>query len=296
MSIACGDRSAPGSRMFGALPPSSSTVRVICGAAWAMICPPTFTEPVKLARSMSGLRERRSPMAGPPATRLTTPGGRSASCRMRKKAIVESAPCGDGHRDHGAAGGQRAAELPRQQVQRVVVGGDRGDDTDRLAHQEAGAGDRLVVRRQGALPAAVGAGAGDLGVPGQRLDRTADLQRAGQRDRRADRVDHGLDELVEVLGDGLDDAGDRAAAVQRGEAGPGPGVERAARSGDGRVDLGGARGRDAADELLGRGVDGLEDLVARTLLPLAVEVDAAVVQPVGRGHLKPSLYARAETL
>src|SRR4029079_1567114 len=66
-----------------------------------------------------------------------------------------------------------------------------------------------------------------------------------------------------------------------------PAGEGAARGGDGAVDVGGAGGRDAADDVLGGGIDDVERLVGQRGDPLAADVEP-VVGGEGDGHRSSS--------
>ena len=88
--------SAPGRRMFGDLPPSSSTTFLSPRAAWVITCLPTLTEPVNDTMSTPSDSVSACPAAGPPITRLRTPGGSSASSAIRMKATDASGVLGEG--------------------------------------------------------------------------------------------------------------------------------------------------------------------------------------------------------
>ena len=89
-------RSAPGSMMFGDLPPSSSTTFLSPCAACTITWRPTLTEPVNETRSTPGDSVSALPASAPPITRLRTPGGSSASSAMRMNATEASGVRGDG--------------------------------------------------------------------------------------------------------------------------------------------------------------------------------------------------------
>ena len=79
------------------LPPSSSSVRFMVRAACSPIFTPTWVEPVKLTQSTSSESTKAAEEAGPfPLTRLTTPGGKPTSLRMRTSSTMASGSCGAG--------------------------------------------------------------------------------------------------------------------------------------------------------------------------------------------------------
>ena len=90
-------RSAVGRTMFGLLPPSSCATRLTVGAAACATSTPARVEPVKLTMSTSGCEESTEPTPGPsPLTRLNTPFGTPASCRISAKIIASSGAISDG--------------------------------------------------------------------------------------------------------------------------------------------------------------------------------------------------------
>ena len=79
------------------LPPSSSSVRFMVRAAFSAMVTPTWVEPVKLTQSTSSESTSAAEEAGPlPLTRLTTPGGKPTSLRMRTSSTMASGSCGAG--------------------------------------------------------------------------------------------------------------------------------------------------------------------------------------------------------
>jgi hypothetical protein len=68
--------------MLAALPPSSSETRLPVPAAVRWMILPTSVEPVKAILSMPSWPTSASPISGPPARTLTTPGGTSASAMI----------------------------------------------------------------------------------------------------------------------------------------------------------------------------------------------------------------------
>ena len=76
--------------MFAALPPSSSVSFLSVPATAFAISRPTAVEPVKATLLTSGCRTSAAPVAPAPVTMLTTPGGRSACCRISAKMSADS--------------------------------------------------------------------------------------------------------------------------------------------------------------------------------------------------------------
>ena len=75
--------------MFADLPPSSWVTRFTVGAALIATCTPARVDPVKETMSMPGCEAIAAPTVGPsPFTRLKTPGGTPASCRISVKRIA----------------------------------------------------------------------------------------------------------------------------------------------------------------------------------------------------------------
>ena len=76
-------KSASSSTMFADLPPSSCVTRFTVGAAARATSMPARVEPVNETMSISGCAEMAAPTVGPsPFTRLKTPAGTPASCRI----------------------------------------------------------------------------------------------------------------------------------------------------------------------------------------------------------------------
>ena len=79
------------------MPPSSSSVRFMVRAAFSAMVTPTWVEPVKLTQSTSSASTSAAEEAGAlPLTRLTTPGGKPTSLRMRTSSTMASGSCGAG--------------------------------------------------------------------------------------------------------------------------------------------------------------------------------------------------------
>ena len=76
--------------MFAALPPSSRVSFLPDPATSFAIARPTPVEPVKATLSTSGCETSAAPVAPAPVTMLTTPGGRSACCRISAKISADS--------------------------------------------------------------------------------------------------------------------------------------------------------------------------------------------------------------
>ena len=90
-------------------------------------------EPVKETIETSGWPTRCCPATAPvPVTTLTTPGGAGLGERLGEEERGERGDLGR-LEDDRVAGGDGRQDLPRGHLQRVVPGGDRADDADRLA-------------------------------------------------------------------------------------------------------------------------------------------------------------------
>ena len=89
--------SASSRMMLADLPPSSCATRFTVGAAFRATSTPARVEPVKETMSTSGCAESAAPTTGPaPFTRLKTPGGTPASCRISAKIRAFSGATSDG--------------------------------------------------------------------------------------------------------------------------------------------------------------------------------------------------------
>ena len=145
--LAAASRSASSKTIVGDLPPSSRVTRLRSLLETSRMRLPTASDPVKEILSTSGWLVRASPVMAPsPVTMLTTPCGRSVSS---SSSPIRSADSGDqrgGLGDHGVAGRQRRAQLPRQLQNGTVPRGDGADDTQRLAQ---GVVERRRVRGSG---------------------------------------------------------------------------------------------------------------------------------------------------
>src|ERR1700761_868875 len=118
-------RSAPSRMMFGDLPPSSWLTRLTVGAARLATSMPARVEPVNEIMSISGCSLIAAPTSGPrPLSRLNTPFGTPASCRISAKISAEVGVNSDGF---------------RIMVQRPVPRRDHADDANRFAHHGGGA-------------------------------------------------------------------------------------------------------------------------------------------------------------
>ena len=92
-------RSASSRMMFGDLPPSSWLTRLTVGAARLATSMPARVEPVNEIMSMSGCSLMAAPTSGPrPLTRLNTPLGTPASCRISAKISADDGVNSDGFR------------------------------------------------------------------------------------------------------------------------------------------------------------------------------------------------------
>src|SRR6202047_2737663 len=92
-------RSAPSRMMFGDLPPSSWLTRLTVGAARLATSIPARVEPAHEIMSMFGCSLMAAPTSGPrPLTRLNTPFGTPASCRISAKINADVGVNSDGLR------------------------------------------------------------------------------------------------------------------------------------------------------------------------------------------------------
>ena len=155
-----------------------------------------------------------------------------------------------GLEDDGVARGQRRRELPRRHQDRVVPRHDHADHADRLARDQAdharpGRPDLAVDLVDGLGEVAeAGHGAADLALG------VADRLAHVDGDHRRELVAVALDQVGEAEQDG--------AALARREARPRARLERAARGGDGAVDVLGVAGGDVEDGLARHGADARE--------------------------------------
>src|ERR1700722_16305610 len=91
LSLTASSRSASARMMLADFPPSSCVTRLIVGAAAKATATPALVDPVKETMAMSGCEAIAAPTLGPsPFTRLKTPGGTSASCRISANRYAES--------------------------------------------------------------------------------------------------------------------------------------------------------------------------------------------------------------
>ena len=128
-------RSASSKTTTGALPPSSIASR-LSPAPRAMASPvakPPVNDTIRISRTaMSACARWRSP-----CTTVTISSGTPASTRRStRNCAVSGVNCG-GLQDDRVAGRDGRAELVRDEVERVVVGGDREDDAERLPREPA---------------------------------------------------------------------------------------------------------------------------------------------------------------
>ena len=159
--------------------------------------------------------------------------------------------------DHGAAGAERAAELPADQLDGIVPRRDRGDGSDRLLADDREELVALVGDRLAADPL------GLLGVEAHRLGELAHLA-AGLVERLAHLEGHRGGEVVEPAERDAGELAQQPAALEAGR--PPPGRERGDRGGHRRVDgLGVGQVGDRDDLVRGR-VAALEGLPPRAEL------------------------------
>ena len=120
------------------LPPSSSSSRFMVRAAFSAMVTPTWVEPVKLTQSTSSESTSAAEEAGPlPLTRLTTPGGKPTSSRIRTSSTTASGSWGAGFTTTVLPGGQRRGHLAGHVDHGEVVRRDAGHHADRLAVDHA---------------------------------------------------------------------------------------------------------------------------------------------------------------
>ena len=155
----------------GAWPPSSIVTRVMLSAHSRIRCLPTSVEPVKLtlrmtrlAMSVSADRGRASPW-----TSWATPAGMPASASARNSSVAQPGRLVRRPRDHGAAGGERGADLLGQQIDREVPRREGRDRADRLA-------DHAAELAGGADEGAAIVALGVLGIPVEQLRRRRALR------------------------------------------------------------------------------------------------------------------------
>ena len=192
------DKSQSSSAMNADSPPSSRNTFFTVSLAAAMIRRPVAVDPVKLTMSTIGSVVSASATLDRTGRDHADDTGRdvrflaeNAGERLRRPRRV-----GRALDDDRASGSQRGHELRQRDLQRVVVGHDRGDDADRLLL------DPTVVRR------AVRLGRSEiflsilelveqLGVPADDADGSLELRAMGECERR---TDVGHDHAAQILG------------------------------------------------------------------------------------------------
>ncbi len=188
------------------------------------------------------------PVVAPgPVMMLATPGGKVAARSWARRRVERGGELG-GFADDAVAGGQGGGELPGGHHQRVVPGGDAGDDADRVAAEEGGVAWEVFAGER-ALLAADGAG-----------EETKDVEDGGDfvaQDEVAGFAGvEGFQGGV-VLGGAFDAVGEgEEQGGALGGGGAGPGGEGGGGGGEGGVDLGGAGRGDFGQGGGGAGVQG----------------------------------------
>ncbi len=193
-----------------------------------------------------------------------------------------------GLQDDGAAGREGRDDLGDDLVQRVVPRRDRGDHAGRLG-VHGGVADLLLELVPG-QDGEVGAGDGE---------RERGLDGRGEADRASQLGGHGRGDLRLAGGEAVAQAGQRRQALLAAAGRPGAG----GRTGgvDGRVDVGGAAGRDGGDGLLGGGVEHGQGVGRERAAPGPADVLVCVLlhgwsSPrgvLGRATLRPVLTSDA---
>ena len=218
--------------MFGDLPPSSSVIFFSVSAAPRMM--PLPVDGVAGERDLVDagmLDDRLADAATPgPVMTLSTPGGRPTSMRDLAERERGQRRLARRLEDDGVAARQRRRDLPRRQQQRKIPRHDRRDDADRLAQRVGEVvaldRDRLAVNLVGPAGEVLEALGGGRDLDLARFEnRLAVVQRLEPRD------------LVGALHQPLAELPDQPAALARRHLAPRP-VERRARRGDRRVDVG----------------------------------------------------------
>src|SRR5208337_1416329 len=244
-------RSASAKMMFGLLPPSSKVSRLSVSAQIFMRPYPTSVEPVNAI--------------------LSTPGcfARAQRGQGSRRGRLEHAR---------TARGQRRTPLPGGHEQREVPGDDLPSDADRLllgvAEVVAPDGDDLALDL-----------VGPAGVIAEAVDHERQVDVAALGDWLAVVKGLELGQLVDVLLGQVGEPVHQAAAIAGVHLAPGAlaVVERLPRGLDREVDVGGVAHGDFGDDLLGRGVDGLECLATDTVSQLAIDQEFGLILAGLRG-------------
>ena len=268
------------------LPPSSSSVRFIVRAAFSAMVTPTWVEPVKLTQSTSSASTSAAEAAGPlPLTRLTTPGGKPTSLRMRTSSTMARGSCGAGLTTTVLPAASAGATLPAMLTMGKLY---------EVMQATTPTGWRLTMPPM-IPPGARGRGLGRLGQQRrlQDLARVAGVAletvgRHGHLHARADggggaRLgDHQREQLGRLGPDGRRRCAHERAAVVLGPGRPARlGLPGRRRGGEGVVRAGVGR---EPDDLLGGRVDDFVGPVGG-VDPLAPDEELVLVALAGLGHV-----------
>lgn len=196
------------------------------------------------------------------------------------------------HQDDAAAGGQRAADLPGCEVQGEVERGEPQHHADGFPGEQRGGAFPGRGRRE-RLVGSGGQPSGGVGEPAEVADRERHLHEGSHGARRADLVDHEVDQLVGVLLDQVGQPVQQPAALPGRHLAPRAAGESAGGSGNGFVRLSRGQGRDYGEYFLSGRVDHLERLTLSED-PTAVNVRAGGV--AHHGALPPSTLSRAPVM
>ena len=137
-AAAAASRSASSSTTIGALPPSSSSTRLRCAAGLLGDDPARRGRAGEVDPPHRRMRDQRVDdrgrrRRGSCTIRLTTPGGRPASCSARRDRGVRARALLRRLEHHGVAVGQRRRHRARAEDHRRVPRRDAGHDAGRLA-------------------------------------------------------------------------------------------------------------------------------------------------------------------
>ncbi len=152
--------SASANTSTGALPPSSRWTRHSRSAAIVATCRPARGLPVRLTMATDRWRTRAWPVAAPPHTTFSTPGGNTSHSSSAIR-TVEAGVSSEGFEHHGVPGGQGRGPLPHGHHQGIVPRGDLAAHPHRLTAD---------ARRDPLQVLARGQSAEQPGRPGEEAD------------------------------------------------------------------------------------------------------------------------------